>query len=142
MPATITIEGNLAKPPTERTNSEGKTFTHARVITSDRHRTKTGTYLSGPAQGWDVYINHPSIGRNLTEVARALGNVRLVVTGTYTLRAWKTRTGEERLSHTIHADHVGISLLHNLKAITGTNTSADEDIDWDDDGTDPIPYDY
>ena len=105
----ITTIGNLVATPELRENEKGGKYAYARIAVSDRVRLGD-EWVDSPTTFYTVTLN----GRDaeaVVAIAQASGNVRLVVTGERSTKAYKPEGSDEiRFENRIHADEVGVSL--------------------------------
>lgn len=122
----IIRSGNLTSAPTRTVTDSGRELTRARAAVSDRQRREDGTWDDGPTVFYDLTI--PGVvGRRLADFHARAGNRRLVFAGTYSVREWTTRDGEQRLAHHVWVDHIGADLATNDLTLTTVNGDADGD---------------
>lgn len=111
----ITRTGNLAATPVLRENDNGKPYTYARVLVTDRIRKGDGSYEDGATIGYDVAVQGNQ-AVNLVEAAERSGNIRITFSGEYRATVYRPENGEERIQHEVRADEVGVSL--RLQSVT------------------------
>lgn len=104
----ITRTGNLVATPELREGEKSK-YAYARIAVSDRVRVN-GEWVDGPTEFYTVALS----GRDAEAVvalAKASGNVRLVVSGELTTTGYQPEGVDEiRFEKNIRADEVGVSL--------------------------------
>lgn len=105
---TITVVGNVGKPPRTRVVAGGSVVTDFRIASTPRKVDKaTGEWSDGETIWFGV-----SCWRQLAEnvAASIKTGDRVVVTGTLVARSWTTEQGEERSSLEVQARTVGFDL--------------------------------
>jgi single-strand DNA-binding protein len=115
---TITVVGNVGKPPRTRVVAGGSVVTDFRIASTPRKVDKaTGEWSDGATIWFGV-----SCWRQLAEnvAASVKTGDRVVVTGTLQAHTWKNEQGEERSSLEISARTVGFDLARG-KAVQERN---------------------
>ena len=105
---TITVVGNVGKPPRTRVVASGSVVTDFRIASTPRKVDKaTGEWSDGETIWFGV-----SCWRQLAEnvAASVKTGDRVVVTGTLQAHTWKNEQGEDRSSLEISARTVGFDL--------------------------------
>ena len=120
----ITVTGNLARAIDIRTDENGKPYTFARIIVSDRiYDKKNDTWTDGPAIGYDFAL----FGNEALALAHAAqhGSIRLTVTGRYQVSEWEGNDGTKRIKHEIKNAEAAVSLTFQTVTVTrGTPDTA------------------
>ena len=109
MSSTITRTGNLARTPELRHTPDGRPYTFARVIVTDRIRNDAGEWEDGGTIGYDVAVGG-SEAEELVATAEASGNIRVLFTGDYRVRTYEPKDGPARLVHEVRNATVAVSL--------------------------------
>ncbi|UYG18320.1 single-stranded DNA-binding protein (plasmid) [Brachybacterium huguangmaarense] len=102
----ISRTGNLASTPVLREGDHGP-YCFAKVICTDRIKTKGGDWIDGPAIAYDVAVSGDEAKR-LVATAERDGNVRVTFAGRYRVTEWKSDTGS-RHQHEVKADSIALS---------------------------------
>lgn len=102
----ISRTGNLASTPVLREGENGP-YTFAKVIVTDRIKTKDGGWTDGPAIAYEVAVNGDEAKRLVTAAERD-GNVRVTFTGRYRVTEWQSENGP-RPQHEVRADTIGLA---------------------------------
>ena len=120
--------GYLASTPKLRHDGEGRPYTFARVIVTDRVKTDSG-WEDGATIGYDVAVNgRQAVG--LVEAAEASGNIRVMFEGEYRVRRNAPEGGEPRDIHEVRGATVGASFAGQKVVIEkreGDAAPADDD---------------
>lgn len=119
----ITRTGNLAATPVLRESEEGKPYTYARVVVTDRIRNDKGEYENGGTIGYDVAVQGNQ-AVNLVDAAERSGNIRITFSGEYRTTVYRPENGDERIQHEVRADEVGVSL--RLQTVTVERSGSSE----------------
>ncbi len=104
----ITFTGNLAKTPELRTDKNGRPYTFARVIRTDRVN-KGGEFEDGGTEGYDVAV-WGADAEALCDVAERCGNIRVTVSGEELLEVFTPEGGEPRIVRKVLDADVAVSL--------------------------------
>lgn len=123
--STITRTGNLAKTPTLRHGADGRAYTYARVIVTDRIRNDDGEWEEGGTIGYDVAVNG-SEAEELVAAAEASGNIRVLFSGTYRVRTYTPKGGDPRLVHEVRNATVAVSLRGQSVRVERGGQAAEE----------------
>lgn len=98
--------GNLAGTPKLR-EAEGKVYTYATVMVSDRIKTKDGEWIDGPPTAYNVNVRGDQ-ARRLVATAERDGNVRVLFAGPYRVKQWDSEKGPQ-IQHDVANADVGLS---------------------------------
>lgn len=118
--STICRTGYLAGTPKLRRDGEGRPYTFARVIVTDRIRTDGG-WEDGGTIGYDVAVNGRQ-AEGLVQAAEAGGNIRVMFEGEYRVRRYAPEDGEARDIHEVRNANVAASFA-GQKVIVEKNTT-------------------
>lgn len=120
----VTITGRLVADPEQRTTRAGDVFTTFRLATSERRRTREGTFEDGPTSFYNVAC-YRALGVNVRESVRK--GEPVVVTGRQRVRQYQRADESYGTSVEIEAQHVGHDLLWGQTQLTrpGRDEGAD-----------------
>lgn len=122
----ISRTGNLAATPVLREGDNGP-YTFAKVIVTDRIKTKDEGWLDGPPIAYEVAVNGDEAKR-LVAAAQRDGNVRVTFTGRYRVTEWQSDNGP-RPQHEVRADSIGLAFRGQdvgiIKAAEPTDATED-----------------
>lgn len=105
---TITVVGNVGKPPRTRVLAGGSVVTDFRIASTPRKVDKATGEWSDLQTIWFGVTCWRHLAENVAASVKT--GDRVVVTGTLTAHTWKTELGEERSSLEINARTVGFDL--------------------------------
>lgn len=126
--STIVRTGYLAKTPELRHNQEGRAYTFARVIVTDRIRTDQGEWEDGATIGYDVAVTGRQ-AEELVATAKANGNIGVIFAGDYRVRRYAPEGGEARDVHEVRNAIIGASF--GGQSVTVEKRSRSENDDGD-----------
>ena len=118
-----TIVGNLTRDPEVRFSPQGVAVANFSVAENRRHKNKdTGEWEDNP-EYFEV-VAFRELAENIAETL-SKGN-RVIVTGEFTARKWKTKDGEDRKSFELVADEVAVSLRWATAEVTRKTGKRDD----------------
>lgn len=126
--STITRTGNLARTPELRHDKDGRPYTFARVIVTDRLRGESGEWEDGGTIGYDVAVNG-SDAEALVDAAEASGNIRVLFSGDYRTRLYTPEGGDPRIVHEVRNATVAVSLRGQRVTVEKRGSASDDDGD-------------
>ena len=112
----LTVVGNVAGPPRQRTTPAGVVVADFRIAATPRRLDRsTGTWSDGETLWFGV-----TAWRSLAEhcASSLKKGDRVVVTGRLTTRSWEVEGGEKRANLEVDATSVGLDLARGTAAYT------------------------
>lgn len=120
----VTISGRLVADPEKRTTKAGQVFTTFRLATSERRRTREGTFEDGPTSFYNVAC-YRALGVNVCESLHK--GEPVVVTGRQRVRQYQRADESYGTSVEVEAMHVGHDLLWGQTQLTRPGRDESED---------------
>lgn len=108
----IIRSGNIVAQPVTTSTDAGQEITSVTIACNDRSKNAQGEWVNEPPMFYRVSVRGKT-GRNLVEFHQVAGNKRIIFAGDYRVVSWRGRDGQERISHQVWAEYIGVDLSTN-----------------------------